>query len=132
MKSKKNILVSLSFFIVFISILTLFGRNSGQTIQDRIAALEAWKERIEKWKPFVDEHMEELLWEDVKDILREHGDAISRLDKRSLVPPAYDSGWKAINKGEDLTLIHNLGGDPIFCSYQQTFSPLILLSFLIN
>ena len=34
------------------------------------------------------------------------GTTISRL-----VPPNYDSGWKAIGKGATLLLTHNLGGD---------------------
>jgi len=87
-KTKKNIFVLLSFFIVVMFIFTLFGRNSSQTLQDRIEALETWKESIDKWKP-----------------------KLNLLVSNGLGLPGYDSGWKVIGQGKNLELIHNLGGN---------------------
>ena len=73
MKSKKNVFVLLSFFIVVIFILTLFGQKP--KLEDRIAALETKVAALETWKS----------------------------TQKALGPPAYDSDWKSIDRDLKLT-----------------------------
>ena len=104
MKSKKNVLVSLFIFIVAIFVLSLFGQKPPK-LEDRVVKLETI---ISELQPRIEALETKLSTLDSK---------ITSLETwksalKSLNPPDYDSGWKAIELNETLTLSHNLGGEP--------------------
>ena len=104
MRFKKDVLMSLSVFIVAIFVLSLLGQKPAK-LEERVVKLETV---ISELQPRVEALETKLSALDSKITALETWKSALK----GLGLPDYDSGWVAINKDQILTLTHNLGSNP--------------------